>query len=198
MLCNMANDIINNSVFDGFILICICAAGLLVGMQTYPSYDNNSTVAFIDNFILYSFVLECLLKILSNGMSPWLFFIGNEWEWNVFDFVIVFFALPFLPFAQGNLKILRLLRLTRLVKVFRKIPQLRMILEGFIGGLQSVAYLAFLMALVFYVYAIMGIFIFQKNDPWHFRSIEVSMINLMRVAAFDVRICVSFNETAVR
>ena len=40
--------------FNGFVLLCICVAGVLVGMQTYEEYESNATLEVIDNFILVS------------------------------------------------------------------------------------------------------------------------------------------------
>jgi len=42
-----------------------------------------------------------------------------------------------------------------------------------------------LMVLVFYMYAIAGVIFFREHDSWHFHSIEISMLNLLRVATLD-------------
>jgi hypothetical protein len=132
--------------------------------------------------------VEALLKIWAQGDSPWYYFIGSEGPWNTFDFTIVLLANPYIDFTKGadGLEIFRLIRLMRLVKVFRKIPQLRMILMGLIGGLKSIVYIVVLMALTFYLYGLMGIIIFRdSNDPWHFKTVAVSMLTLLRVATLD-------------
>jgi len=184
-LAHTCNDIATASWFSNFILFCIVVAGALVGMQTYPEYENNKTIAQIDMFILIAFTLECALKILGEGMAPQNYFIGPEYAWNIFDFSIVTLSMPFIPFEGGQLKLLRLIRLMRLAKAFRKVPQLQMIMMGLIGGLKSIVYIVILMLLIFYLYACAGILFFKANDPFHFKSVEVSMLTLLGVATLD-------------
>lgn len=190
MFCKLCDTVAQSSYFGNYILACIIAAGVLVGLQTYPQYNSTPSVNMTNNVILISFTLEVVLKIFGEGMEPYLYFIGKEWKWNVFDFFIVFFSIPFLPFASGQVKLLRLIRLMRLAKVFRKVPQLQMIIMGLVGGLKSIVYIVILMFLVFYLYAIVGVLFFRTNDPWTFHSIEITMLNLLRVATLDV--CIYF------
>ena len=166
--------------------MCIVIAGVLVGLQTYPSLASDPAITLLDQSVLFVFTLEVVLKIIAEGMQPELYFVGPNWKWNWFDFLIVFFSLPILPLGSGNISFLRLIRLMRLAKVFRKVPQLQMIIMGLIGGLKSIVYIVILLFLVFYLYAIIGIFIFQKNDPWHFRSVEITLLNLLGVATLCV------------
>ena len=142
----------------------------------------------MDATILGVFSAEITLKIMAEGMDPIRYFIGTSWHWNCFDFTIVLFSMPFLPFGGGQVAFLRLIRLMRLAKVFRRVPQLRMIMTGLIGGLKSIVYIVILLLLVFYLYAIAGIFFFRGNDPWHFRSIAISLTSLFRLATLSVRL----------
>merc|ERR1711998_503819 len=100
---------------------------------------------------------------MAEGMYPYYFFVSKDWKWNVFDFVIVLFSMPFIPFGGGQVALLRLLRMARLVKLFRKIPQLNMILSGLFGGLKSISYIFVLLVMTFYIYGIAGILFFRGN-----------------------------------
>jgi len=177
--------------FGGFIIICIIIAGVLVGVQTYEESLDDTTKAIVeimDNIILCIFGVEVTMKIVGEGFAPWRFFIGREWKWNNFDFLVVFLCLPMwsAAFGGGNsIALLRLLRLARLVKLVRKVPQLQMIVQGLVAGLQSIAYILILMLLVFYLYAIMGIDMFGANDPWHFGSLENAMVTLFRASTME-------------
>jgi len=182
---NMNQRLVENALFNNFVIICIIGAGILVGIQTYPSYqspngksgflkpDPNGTgigiVESIDDFILIVFSVECLAKMFAEGMAPWRYWVGKEWKWNNFDLIIVVACIPYIPVAElvGNVAFLRLLRLARLAKVFRKIPQLQMIVMGLVGGMKSIGYIVLLLFLVFYLYAIAGMMIFRDNDPFH-------------------------------
>ena len=60
------------------------------------------------------------------------------------------------------------------------------VLIGLKNGIQSLGYICILLALIFYIYAVAGILFLRDNDPWHFRSIEITMITLIRCSFFDV------------
>lgn len=171
--------------FNNYIFFCIILAGLLVGAQTYPSISEFSPLTYIEHFILASFALEVVLKLMSEGTDPWVYFSGKEWHWNTFDFLIVLFSLPIMD-TGGQVAFLRLIRLMRLAKLFKKVPQLRMIINGLFGGMKSIAYIVILLFLVFYLYAITGLLIFHTNDKWHFRSVTVSLATLFQVATLCV------------
>eukprot|EP00603_Paraphysomonas_imperforata_P000240 CAMPEP_0114448824 /NCGR_PEP_ID=MMETSP0103-20121206/20536_1 /TAXON_ID=37642 ORGANISM="Paraphysomonas imperforata, Strain PA2" /NCGR_SAMPLE_ID=MMETSP0103 /ASSEMBLY_ACC=CAM_ASM_000201 /LENGTH=1026 /DNA_ID=CAMNT_0001620875 /DNA_START=201 /DNA_END=3281 /DNA_ORIENTATION=+ len=184
-VCCHANVVVQSDLFNNTIFFCIVLAGVLVGASTYPGMDNNTIINSLDLVVLGFFCLEVMLKIMSEGVAPYEYFVGPEWTWNNFDFLIVVFSLPILPVGGSQVAFLRLIRLMRLAKVFRKVPQLRMIMTGLIGGLKSIVYIVILLMLVFYLYAIAGIFFFRDNDPWHFRTIAVSLTSLFRLSTLS-------------
>ena len=178
-----------HNYFSTYMFTCIGCAGIVVGLETYPSLATNPILVVMDKVILYSFLSEILLKMIGEGLRPWNYFINAEWKWNWFDFFIVFFSLPILPFGGGGqLKLLRLIRLMRLSKLFKRIPQLNMIMRGLIDSMNFVSYIVLLWFMVIYLYAITGILVFSNNDPWHFQSIEFAFITLFQLTVMDVRI----------
>merc|ERR1740133_691681 len=82
-----------SDTFNGFIIIIILIAGLLVGIQTYDTYEFNVVLERIDTIILGIFMGEVVLKVMAEGFEPWRYFIGPEWKWNNFDFLVVFLCL---------------------------------------------------------------------------------------------------------
>ena len=186
-MCQYAYLVAKADWFNNTILGVIMLAGVNVGISTY--FDPGEEPAWLDNMdlcIFWMFWSELLVKVMATGVSPWNFLIGQEWRWNVFDlFIMVMSSLAMVGLGIGDVTILRLIRLMRLAKVFRKIPQLQMIITGLIGGLQSIFYIFILMALTFYLYAVVAIIYLSPNDPWHFGSVEMSMITLFRLATLD-------------
>ena len=93
----------------------------------------------IDNVILVIFIIEVILKMVSEGLRPYMYFFNEEWHWNNFDFWIVVLCLPIwepvLGGDSGPVALLRLMRLARVAKIIKKIPQLQMIIMGLVGGL---------------------------------------------------------------
>lgn len=64
-------------------------------------------------------------------------------------------------------------------------PELVTVLKGLRVGLSSLTYICLLLLLILYIYAVTGVLFLRGNDPWNFRSIEISMITLLRCAFFD-------------
>jgi hypothetical protein len=64
--------------------------------------------------------------------------------------------------------------------------EMKMVLLGLYGGLGQILYIVLLQILLIYVYSVAGMIFFRSNDPWNFRSVEISMLVLLRVLTFDV------------
>ena len=175
------------SRFSAFIIFCIIVAGILVGLQTYPVLETDPTIALIDLFVLAMFCLEVVLKIGACDAKPHLYWIGDDWKWNNFDFIIV--VLSLFDTSVGGLPMpvsfLRLLRLARILKLVKKVRGLQVIVMGLAGGLSSILYIMLLLALLFYLYAIMGILAFRQNDYWHFKDIGTAFLTLFRAATLE-------------
>ena len=166
----------------------IIVAGAAVGIQTYPEFADMLFFSILDDVILYIFVAEVLGKIIGEGLRPYMYFIGPEYLWNLFDFSIVFVSLPFLGFFEGSnssIGFLRMVRLARLGKLIRKIPALQMIMNGLANGMKSLGFTLLLLFLVFYVYAVAGFYMFSANDPFHFGDLQVSLFILLRIALLE-------------
>lgn len=186
-LANLSTRTLTNTWFNSLVMLCISWASLSVGLQTYPSLSSSVVLDDLDLGVLSVFILECVIKILAEGLAPWRFFTGKEMRWNTFDFVIIVMSLPVWGSALGgsNIAILRMLRLMRIMKLVKRVPQLYMIVMGLIGGLKSIGYIMLLLFLVFYLYAISGMYAWQDNDPFHYRSVPIAMVTLFRMATLE-------------
>lgn len=182
-LCDISRIVVWSNWFNSYIFGCILLAGALVGVDTYENMGDDPIVMSLEYTILASFTAEILLKVLAEGFFPQYFFIGNEYKWNIFDFLVVVFSFP--GSGGGQVAILRLLRLARLAKLFKRVPQLNMIVQGLVGGLKSIFFILILLILTFYLYAVAGIIFFRPNDPYNFRSIEVTFVSLLLTLTFD-------------
>lgn len=184
---NLCKSTINRSWFNNTILGVIIVAGVNIGAQTYPAVNNSPVMTVIDQIILSAFSIEALAKIFSEGLAPYIYFIGPEWKWNNFDFIIVFMSLPFWGglFGGGSLALLRLVRLMRLAKLIKKIPALQMIVKGLSGGMSSITYIMILLILIFYLFSVVGFYLFQSNDPFNFGTLPRSLLTMVRICTLD-------------
>ena len=46
-------------------------------------------------------------------------------------------------------------------------------------------YVGVLLSLTFYVYAVVGVFLFRENDPVHFQNLPTSLLSLFRVVTLE-------------
>lgn len=106
--------------FQNFITGVILLAGVVVGIETYPSVVDayGTALHLLDKVILAIFVVEVVVKMGAEGHRPWRYFLD---PWNVFDFVIV--AVCFLPVDAQYLAVLRLARLMRVLKLVRALSR---------------------------------------------------------------------------
>jgi voltage-gated sodium channel len=167
--------------FQRTILLAIALTGVLAGLETYPRFRGTDTaseaIAALQQLVLLVFVAEIVIRIGAYGARPWLFFTK---PWNVFDFVIV--ALCLLPLHAEYVVVFRLLRTLRL---FTALHGLQIMVSGLLRGIPSLGYVGLLLLLHFYIYAVVGTFVFGDNDPVRFGTLHNSMLTLFQVLTLE-------------
>lgn len=179
---NLIGRFVASSFFQNGILLLILLAAALVGIETYPAMEEKygTILHLLDKIVLWLFVLEAALKMAQHG---------KEWHryfrdpWNIFDFTIV--VVCFLPVNAQYAAVLRLARILRALRLVSVVPQLQLIVGSLIKSLPSMFYVSILLMLMFYVYAVMGVFLWSANDPVHFRDLQTSMLSLFRVVTLE-------------
>lgn len=174
--------IVDSKTFQYFIIGVILAAGVIVGLETYSGLmdTHGDLLHLLDHIVLYIFVVEILLKIGAKGSKPWEFF--ND-GWNVFDFIIV--AVCFLPIGGAYIAVLRLARILRVFRLVSALPKLQILVGALLKSIPSMSYVGILLFLLFYIYAVIGTFMFGQNDPIHFGSLQVSMMTLFKTITLE-------------
>jgi len=166
-----------NSV-QNFIIALIIFNSITIGMETSGAIMNSfgNILLLIDKIILAIFVLEITLKLYAYGFS---FFKSG---WNIFDFSIV--AIALLP-ASGTLAVLRSLRIFRSLRLLKNLPKLRFIVEALLHSLPSLGWIFVLLALVFYVFAVIGTKLFGAAYPEWFGNLGASMFSLFQIMTLE-------------
>jgi len=179
---NLARTIVQSKLFQTFIVALIVVAAILVGMETYPSLVKRfgHGIHAVNQVILWIFVAEAALKMAQHGRHFYRYF---QDPWNVFDFMIV--VVCFLPVNASYAAVLRLARIMRTLRLMTALPQLQLLVAALIKSIPSMGYVGLLLMLNFYVYAVMGVFLFRGNDPVHFRDLPTSMLTLFRVVTLE-------------
>lgn len=174
--------IVEAKPFQYFIIFVILSAGIIVGLETYPGLmaTHGDLLHLLDHIVLYIFVLEIILKIGAKGSKPWEYFYDG---WNIFDFIIV--AVCFLPIGGAYVAVLRLARILRVLRLVTALPKLQLLVGALLKSIPSMSYVGILLMLLFYIYAVLGTFLFGKNDPLHFGSLETSFMTLFKVITLE-------------
>ena len=178
-----AQKITGNKAFNGFIFFLIVLSAIIIGIETYPGVSSKQRylLLLVDKLIILFFVLEIGLKILSYEKKPWSFFLD---PWNVFDFIIVGVCL--IPTVDAHFfAVLRILRILRILRMITFFPKLRLLIGTLLKSIPSMGYIILLIAILFYVYAIIGVFVFGSTDPTHFGDLHHTLVTLFKVLTLE-------------
>lgn len=181
-MVELLRKVSNANWFTQFITSVILLAGVLVGLETYPSIVEGwgGALHFADKLILIIFTVEVVVKMGAEGRKPWAYFRD---PWNVFDFLIVLAA--YMPIDAQFITVLRLARVLRVLKLVRALPKLQIIVSALLRSIPSMGYVSLLLLLLFYLFAVTGVFLFGENDPVHFRNLQLAMLTLFRVVTLE-------------
>ncbi len=183
LIFEIANKITKNKTFNVIIFVIILISVIIIGIETYPKIvlKHRLLLVFLDKIIILCFVIEIGLKILSNGKRPWKFFSD---PWNIFDFIIV--AVCLIPASDTHFfAAFRILRVIRILRMITFLPKLRLIIGALIKSIPSMGYIILLIAIMFYVYAIVGVFVFGASDPVHFGDLHHTLVTLFKVLTLE-------------
>ncbi|MBL4786233.1 MAG: ion transporter [Cohaesibacteraceae bacterium] len=161
-----------------FITGLIIINAITLGLETDATIATNfgDALHIFDQFILGVFVVELMLRILVHRAS---FF---KDPWNLFDFLIVTIAL--LP-SSGSLSVLRALRILRVLRLITFVPTLRRVVGALIGALPGMGSIILLMALVYYVFAVMATKLFGETFPQWFGTLGESAYTLFQIMTLE-------------
>lgn len=178
----IARSISESSWFKKIIIFVIVFAGLIIGLETYPSIMSSygDWLYVVDVLILCIFIAEIIIKIIAKGKNPLQYFSDG---WNVFDFLVV--VVCFLPVGGSYIAVFRLVRILRVLRLVTSVPKLQLLVNALLKSIPSMSYVGILLLLHFYIYAVVGTFLFGKNDPLHFSNLQTSFFTLFKVVTLE-------------
>lgn len=186
-MIQLAKKIAEANWFNITVLVAIIAAGIVVGLETNEE-GFQSWMPFLhtmDWIILWIFTIEAVVKILAESPKPHRYFMD---PWNIFDFliVVVCWLAVFLPNMEaGFVAAFRLARILRVLRLVHALPQLKLLVDAMLKSIPSMGYVGILLLLLFYIYGVMGYFLFGKNDPVHFGDLSTSIITLFQITTLE-------------
>ncbi|SNY59721.1 voltage-gated sodium channel [Arsukibacterium tuosuense] len=160
------------------LLTLILINAVILGLETSVAVMQavGPSLLMLDKIILAIFVVEISLRIYVHRLA---FFKDG---WSIFDFIVVGIAL--VP-ASGPFAVLRALRVLRVLRVLTFVPSMRKIVGALIKSLNGMLSIAMVLALIYYVAAVMVTKLFGEAFPDWFGSLGASLYTLFQIMTLE-------------
>uniref|UniRef100_A0A3Q2VBA6 Voltage-dependent L-type calcium channel subunit alpha n=1 Tax=Haplochromis burtoni TaxID=8153 RepID=A0A3Q2VBA6_HAPBU len=177
--------VVNSTYFEYLMFTLILLNTICLAMQHHGQTKNfNDAMNILNMLFTGLFTVEMILKLIA--FKPRHYFVD---AWNTFDALIVVGSIvdiaitevnvsspnslpPFLPACSGlqnseenariSITFFRLFRVMRLVKLLSRGEGIRTLLWTFIKSFQALPYVALLIVMLFFIYAVIGMQMFGK------------------------------------
>ena len=163
--------------FDFLIMSLICMDAVILGLMTSDAMNRffEGGLFILDRLFMAIFIIEMIMKIFAFGKK---FFKSGR---NVSDFAVI--AISSVPFASWFI-IFRTFRLFRLLRYVNKFTRLKQMINTFLALLPNFMAMLLVMAVFFYVFAIMAVCLF--GDVFiEFSDLGSSLFALLQVITLD-------------
>ncbi|XP_050833407.1 voltage-dependent R-type calcium channel subunit alpha-1E isoform X2 [Serinus canaria] len=179
-----------------YTIMAMIALNTVVLMMKYYSapYTYELALKYLNIAFTMVFSLECVLKIIAFGFLNYF-----RDTWNIFDFITVIGSITeiiltdtkLVNTSSFNMSFLKLFRAARLIKLLRQGYTIRILLWTFVQSFKALPYVCLLIAMLFFIYAIIGMQVFGNikldeeshiNRHNNFRSFLGSLMLLFRSA----------------
>jgi len=179
-----------SNLTTAIIVIYSSALGLKSLMDADSSYM--TLMSLLDYFVTVYFLMEIMIKM--SVEENFLDFFKDKW--NLFDFVIVVITL--IPLENSTMAaVARLLRIFRILRLITVRPGLKRIIDMLLGAIPSIIDIVILMFIIFYIYAIIGNFLFADVPSGLWDDFLISMLTLFRILTFEGWTTVMYEGMAV-
>ncbi|XP_061776482.1 voltage-dependent R-type calcium channel subunit alpha-1E [Nerophis ophidion] len=157
--------------FEYTVLVMIALNTVVLMMKYYSAptaYD--AVLKHLNTAFTVLFSMECILKIMAFGLVNYF-----RDTWNIFDFITVLGSITEIvvdlqSLNTINMSFLKLFRTARLIKLLRQGYTIRILLWTFVQSFKALPYVCLLIAMLFFIYAIIGMQVFgniKLNDESH-------------------------------
>jgi voltage-gated sodium channel len=160
------------------IVTLIVINAIVLGLETSPTVMSfaGGAIRLIDNIILAIFVVEITLRILAYGRAFW------RDGWSLFDFFVV--AIALIP-ATGGFAVLRALRIIRVLRLISTIKSMRRVMGGMLAAIPSMGAVIALLALIYYVSAVIATKLYGEDYPDNFGTLGDSLFSLFQIMTLE-------------
>lgn len=187
------SKIVGHSNFDNFVLFLIVFSTILLAIEDpfeFPGSKKKAILDKLDYILSFIFLFELMIKVIVYGFA----FNGPESymrnSWNQMDFIIVFFSMVSIAFADvdlGPIKILRVLRVLRPLRMISRNPGMKIAIQSLINAIPDIGNVMVVSLLFILLFAILGTNFYKgkfykcltDNVPEEFASIITNRFDCM-------------------
>ena len=163
---------------ERFIMALIVLNAVTLGLETSATAMANfgALLTAVDRIVISVFVIEILARLIVQRGA----FFKDGWNW--FDVTVVGIALA--P-ATAAFSVLRALRVLRLLRLITAVPALQRVVGGLLGALPGMGSIMLLIALIFYVCAVMAVNLYGAEYPDLFGTLGASLFTLFTIMTLE-------------
>ncbi|XP_069383298.1 voltage-dependent L-type calcium channel subunit alpha-1D isoform X13 [Paralichthys olivaceus] len=186
--------VVNSTGFEYVMFVLIILNTLCLAIQHHgQSHLFNYAMDVLNMVFTGVFTVEMILKLIAFKPRG---YVGDPW--NVFDALVVIGSVVDIILSQNtedsariSITFFRLFRVMRLVKLLSRGEGIRTLLWTFIKSFQALPYVALLIAMLFFIYAVIGMQVFGKiamvdgtqiNRNNNFQTFPQAVLMLFRCA----------------
>jgi len=164
--------------FQRTIIALIILNAVVLGLETSESVMalTGPYLMELDRLLLMIFVVEIGARIIVHRER---FFRD---PWSIFDFVVV--AIAIAP-ATGQLSVLRALRVLRTLRLISSMSQMRRVISALLAAIPGISSVMVILALFYYVFAVIATNLFGSHFPQWFGNIGRSMYSLFQIMTLE-------------
>ena len=169
---------VESSVFRNTIMAVILVNAIALGLVTLPFEPAwfVDALPVIDRIVVGIFLVELVLKLAAYRLR----FFTTGWNW--FDLIVILVSV--VPMA-GSFSVLRSLRILRAFRLFSVMPQMRKVVEALLHAIPGMGAVIAVLALMFYVSAVMATKLFSLTNPDRFGTLGDSAFSLFQVMTLE-------------
>lgn len=170
--------LVEHPVTERLVITLILINAVTLGLETSPTVmaGYGTVLNRLDDALLAIFVLELTIRMIVKRRD---FFRD---PWSIFDLLVIGIAL--VP-ATESFSVLRALRVLRILRLITALPSLKRVVGGLISAMPGMGSISLLMALIYYVFAVMGTKLFGQSTPEQFGSLGATAYTLFQIMTFD-------------
>lgn len=170
--------IIDSPAFSNLVVAVIVINAIDLGLQTWHDavVVTGGILLYVDEVCIAIFVVELSMR---GYVRRWRFFQNG---WNIFDSIIVGIAL--LPGADA-FSVLRAFRVLRIFRLLSQVSSMRLVSESAISAMPALGSTFLVLALVYYVFAIICTSIFGSAFSQWFGNIGESLYSLFQIMTLE-------------